>query len=402
MFDATQPLPDRPPSTKPAPLIRETLARRCARATERERLDVGRPADHTRDFERALQRQIIGQDHAVEALTSVFSRVMSRLRDPTRPVLTLLLLGPTGVGKTETAKVLAKTLFGSEKALTRVGCEEYAHGHEMAKLLGAPPGYVGHCVEPLLSQRRLDEAHRRALLEHSGMLGENIGDIQQLFPQDEGQCLSLVLFDEIEKAHPVLWNALLGILEEGLLTLGNNETTELTRSIIVMTSNVGSREMSRRLERRRTLGFLAEHSERRKPDVDMTATATLAAREIFPLEFLNRFDEILVYQPLERDHLEQIFDKFLGEIHERALEQAGVPLLIRISREAQDLILDQGTDPAFGARPLRRAMERALVDPISRLIAALEITAGDVLEIERDGDELVFYRQQADSDELVL
>ena len=375
-------------------------ARREIQASDRELMDVGCVTDQTRRVDGVLRSRIIGQEASLESLTCSFSRVLSGLRDPSRPVLTMLLLGPTGVGKTETAKALAQALFGSEQALTRVNSEGYAHGHEIAKLLGAPPGYVGHDIDPLLSQARIGAPHRWAVVERTGMVGEGAGRLNELFPAERGRELSIVLFDEIEKAHPILWNAMLGILEGGRLTLGDNSTTDFTRSIILMTSNVGTREMSELLERR-PVGFRAE--EEAQPQAkDLKHTALAAAREMFPLEFLNRFDEILVYSALERGHLDQIFDKFLNDIHARAINQAGVPILIKVGPEAKRLILDRGTDLVFGARPLRRAMEVELVDPLSRLIASHKVNRGDVVEVEREGEHLVFYRKQSADAALVV
>lgn len=313
--------------------------------------------------------------------------MLSGLRDPDRPALTLLLLGPTGVGKTETARVLANALFGSRHALTQINCEEYAQGHEVSKLLGSPPGYVGYQLEPLLSQRRIDEAYIRAVRARAGIVGQQEG--QPSLSKDELP-LSIILFDEIEKAHPVVWNAMLGILEEGQLTLGNNTTSDFTRSIVLMTSNAGSREMAAALTRP-SLGFRA--SQPLPGDVHRTTID--AARALFPLEFLNRFDDILVYHPLERPQLERVLDKFLSELHVRALRQAGVPMLVRISQEARNAIIARGTDLTLGARPLRRAVEAELVDPLARLIAAHRIAPGDVIEVECDGDRLGFFRTGA-------
>ncbi len=344
-----------------------------------------------------LSQRVIGQDDAIEALVRSWARVLSGLRDPQRPLLTGLLLGPTGVGKTETALALAEALFGSASALHRINCEEYAHGHEVAKLLGSPPGYVGGDIEPLLSQQRIDLPHwqlRQASEEHTG-------DAQALIEKahdGDGLC-SIVLFDEIEKAHPTLWNTLLGVLEEGQVTLGNNRTTDLTRTIILMTSNVGSREMSQAIERV-PIGFHTAVEPNANAQA-LQAIATEAARSVFPVEFLNRFDEVLVYRSLHRGHLGRIFDKFLVDISQRALVHAGVPLLIKPSPEARAFVIDTGTDPALGARPLRRAMERLIVDPVSRLMASAQITAGDVVEVEIEDGELTFYRLPRSADSIV-
>jgi ATP-dependent Clp protease ATP-binding subunit ClpA len=355
---------------------------RPGRQRGREQLQIGCVTDQTRALDEMLRRHIIGQDAAIDSLTCSFSRVLSDLRAADRPVLTLLLLGPTGVGKTETARVVAHAMFGSRHALTQINCEEYAHGHELSKLLGAPPGYVGHQLEPLLSQRRIDEPYMRAVGARTGTIGQ-----AGILPSKEARPVSVILFDEIEKAHPVLWNAMLGILEDGRLTLGDNTTTDFTGAIILMTSNAGSREMALALDRR-PLGFRLNEPA----VVNVEHTARDAARGLFPLEFLNRFDEILVYRPLGREQLQQIFQKFVSDLHVRALEQAGVPLVIRISPEARDFIIDRGADLTLGARPLRRAVEAELVDPLSRLIAAHRIEADDVIEVERESNALGFYR----------
>jgi len=358
----------------------------------RERLLTPCVGDQTRPLDEALRRRVVGQEEAVQALTCAFARVLSGLRDPRRPALTALFLGPTGVGKTQTARALAYALFGSERGLIQIHCEEYTQGHELAKLLGAPPGYVGHQLEPLLSQRRLDEPFHRALASGAGMVGETGGRLTEAGRQASAALVpvSVVLFDEIEKAHPTLWNAMLGVLEDGRVTLGDNTTTDLSHAIVLMTSNVGSREMSRLVEAH-PLGFRVK-SEGAPSAGRIRQVALMAARNTFPVEFLNRFDETVVYAALERHHLDAIFDRLLAEIHMRALEHAGVPLIIRVSPEARNLVIAQGTDLQYGARPLRRAVESALIDPLSRLIAGHRLNPGDVIEVESQEGELVFYR----------
>ncbi len=347
-----------------------------------------------------LSARVIGQDHAVDALVSSWARLLSGLRDTERPLLTALLMGPTGVGKTETARALASALFGSESALHRINCEEYAHGHEVAKLLGSPPGYIGADIEPLLAQRRIDRPHwdkRQAAEAAEGASAEPPLIEQVHDPEDSLH--SIILFDEVEKAHPTLWNALLGILEEGQVTLGNNTTTDLTRSVILMTTNVGSREMGAAIGRV-PLGFAA--SEGTVADtLPLGEIAETAARQVFPVEFLNRFDETLVFSPLGGAELDLIFDKFLGVVNERAHEQAGVPLLIKTSEKAKSLVIEAGTDAVLGARPLRRAIERLIVDPVSRLLACGQIGPGDVVEVEREQGELRFYRLPRSTDKIV-
>ena len=284
---------------------------------QRQRVEPSCSSAATRHIDRVLRRRVIGQDDALDALMSSFARLFSGLRDPGRPVLTGLLLGPTGVGKTETARALSMALFGSDDGVTRINCEEYAHGHEMAKLLGAPPGYVGYQIEPLLSQARIDAAHRQALAEGRGLVAADRRLFEHTLPGSSEKMLSIVLFDEIEKAHPMVWNALLGILDNGTLTLGNNQTVDFTRSIVLLTSNVGGQEMSALLDPQR-LGFQAEQKAAAKSRTSLTETAMTSARRTFPAEFLNRFDEIRVYSPLSPSALERILDRFLNDLHERA------------------------------------------------------------------------------------
>ncbi len=366
----------------------------------KSRLEASCLADAIRPLAENLRRRVIGQDEARESLVCSFSRFLSGLNDPSRPLLTALLLGPTGVGKTETARSVAQALFGSERALTRINCEEYAHGHELSKLLGSPPGYVGFAVEPLLSQGRIDRPHRESQQgeAHPDKEGTSVAD--EVCSAGSDRFVSVILFDEIEKAHPAVWNALLGILEDGMLTLGDNSTTDFTRSIILMTSNVGSREMSDLLDGR-PVGFGRDQEAAEVARASLQDLALAAARQRFPFEFLNRFDEILVYSSLEHEHLEEIFDKFLADLHERTLNQAGVPLLLEVAPEAKELLIERGTDLRFGARPLRRAMEKGLVDPLSRFIASQKLTAGDVVEIEEEDGELAFYRSSRSAEILV-
>ncbi len=388
---AVSPRPQAGPSPKPS-RQRKTLCKSCQRLT---------PAGYSDDLQPladALRARVLGQGQATSALISSLSRLLSGLRDPSRPLLTALLLGPTGVGKTETARALAYGLFGDPQAMVRINCEELTHSHEIAKLLGSPPGYVGHEIEPLLSQERLDAPHA-LMREDSGACDPSL--VEHISSLNEGKPISIVLFDEIEKAHPVIWSSLLGILEEGSLTLGDNRTVDFTRAIVLMTSNVGSRAMGEMLDPH-TVGFtFGGAGAAADRSLGLRSTVEGAARGHFPLEFLNRFDEKLVYEPLGREALAKIFDKFLDEIHQRALHQAKTPLLLKVSEAAADWIIDQGTDPALGARPLRRAMERQIVDPLSRLIASRQLEAGDVVEIGRDEDQLEFYRRRRESQKIV-
>lgn len=360
-------------------------------------LKTGTGAADLKPIAENLLRRVLGQEKAAHRLMTGFSRALSGLNDPNRPLLTALLLGPTGVGKTETARALAEALFGSDRAMTRVDGEEYAHGHEVSKLMGAPPGYVGHQVESLLTQRRINAPHR-ALRESPETAAPGKRGFADRICGGDAECfVSLVLFDEIEKADPKVWSGLLGILDEGVVTLGDNTTTDFRHSIILMTSNVGSQEMAHYADHR-PLGF---GGGKTTTPGDVEELARTAARNHFPPEFLNRFDEVLVYRPLERETLEGIFDKFLDELHARAMNNAGIPLPIKVSDEARELVLEAGIDRRFGARPLRRAFEREVVGPLSDLIAAEILAKGDVVHVEREEDRLEFYRSRRSGSKLV-
>ncbi|MEM1250692.1 MAG: AAA family ATPase [Acidobacteriota bacterium] len=367
-------------------------ARREAAPAERIRLRQSRLTGRAEALAQLLRRSVIGQSEALDQLLPVLARLDSGLRDPNRPLLTALLLGPTGVGKTETARALARGLFGRASCLTRIDCQEYAHGHELAKLIGSPPGYVGHRVEPLLSQRNLDAGHVKAL--ESGT-----HDTVPAKEDDEGY-LSILLFDEVEKAHPTLWNGLLHVLEEGELTLGDNSKTSFRRTILLMTSNVGSRELDRLAAP--ALGFGAALQDNAGSDARSAVLA--AARESFPAEFLNRLDLQLVYGSLGREHLHRILDLQLDALSRR-LMIAGAPLLVRLTRSARELIVDRGDDPRYGARPLRRAVETLLADPLASLLAAGELEAGDLVDVEAEGqlaEELAFFRGSRSAVEVVV
>ncbi|HVS14032.1 MAG TPA: AAA family ATPase [Thermoanaerobaculia bacterium] len=342
-----------------------------------------------------LRSRVIGQRQAIEPLVRGLQRSLAGLEDPSRPLLTALLLGPTGVGKTETAKALASGLLGAESALTRIDCEEYAHGFELSKLLGSPPGYIGFNVEPLLSQERIDAGHASLREQGSGASGAALAGMADRLAGGRDRKLSILLFDEVEKASPKVWSALLGVLDDGRLTLGDNSTTDFTRSIILMTTNVGSRSIGELLEEPR-LGFrlgAGDATEGSDPE-RLREVALDAARRHFPAEFLNRFDEQLVYGPLGDEDLLRIFDRMVADLQVRVLERSGVPFLLKVSEGARALLVARGADSRYGARPLRRVIDAEIVGPLAGFVACGAVAEGDVVEVttEEDGERLAFVR----------
>src|SRR5438045_2415683 len=245
-------------------------------------LDPTRRSSDARDFETGLRRKIVGQDAAVEKVVEIYQMFLAGLNAPGRPVGNLLFLGPTGSGKTRVVEAMAETLFGDARACIKIDCAEFQHSHEIAKLIGSPPGYLGHReTHPLLTQEALNQWHTEKLR------------------------LSLLLFDEIEKASDSLWQLLLGILDKANLTLGDNRRVDLSQCVIVMTSNLGAGEMS---ELRNGILGIARKSNQidAKLDDKITRTATEAARRKFSPEFMNRIDKTVVFKPLKPEHLEQI------------------------------------------------------------------------------------------------
>jgi ATP-dependent Clp protease ATP-binding subunit ClpB len=356
-------------------------------------LDPSRRSPQVQRFESMLRERVIGQMSAIDAILDSFSKILAGIRNSERPILTLLFLGPTGVGKTETVKALAETIFGKRNAFTRVNCQEFSSEFTVSKLFGSPPGYVGNDVEPMLSQENLDKHHKEAQTEGRGVFAEGEGKIAKLFPQVKSHYMSIVLFDEVEKAHPKVWNALLGLMEDGHLTLGNNKVVDFTRSVIIITTNVGAEEMSETL-RHKSIGFdVSTNSD--EINHNIRSKAIEAAKEIFPYEFLNRFDDIICFRVLLTDDLKKILNLMLQDVYKRLLG-AQMPIILHYSNSYLDKLLQEGTDPQFGARPMRRAVERLLVAPLSRLIASNQVKAGDIVAVRMRNAQPVFNREGTD------
>ena len=328
-----------------------------------------------------LRKRIVGQDEAVRQIVEVYQTFRAGMSTAGRPIGSFLFLGPTGSGKTRTVEAVAESLVGDARAVIKIDCAEFQHSHEIAKLIGSPPGYLGHReTHPLLSQETLNQY------------------------QTEEVKLSFVLFDEIEKASDALWNLLLGILDKATLTLGDNRRVDFSRALIFLTSNLGAREMNAIM--RPNLGFAAGDALRaaaQLPDgrqADKLArTGVEAARRRFSPEFMNRLDKTVVFNPLGDSELRRILSLELQLVHARVAHATGTSSIsFHVKEAARNLILDQGTDGRYGARHLKRAVERLLVQPISNLIATGQVQTGDSLLVDCDRQlgSLMFLKESKD------
>jgi ATP-dependent Clp protease ATP-binding subunit ClpB len=340
-------------------------------------LDPEMRSDEVMDFERRLQSKIVGQERAVSRIVNMYQIYLAGMAMPGRPIGNLLFLGPTGSGKTRVVEASAEILFGSPRAFIKIDCAEFQHSHEIAKLIGSPPGYLGHReTPPLLTQEAIDQY------------------------QSDRARLSFILFDEIEKANDALWQLLLGILDKATLTLGDNRKVDMSRCVIFMTSNLGAVEMSEMLTG--GIGFTSgvRTDETNLADIDrkMYHTALEVAKRKFSPEFMNRIDKVVVFRTLNQNHLRQVLDIELNEVQNRIMSsQSDKQFIFRCTAEAKEFLLREGTDLKYGARHLKRAIERHLVYPISNLIATGQIGLGDVIKIDLagSGDKLAFSKERA-------
>ena len=324
----------------------------------------------------SLSRMIVGQEEAVREIVNIYQMHLTGLNPSDRPIGNLLFLGPTGTGKTRIVEATAESLVGNPRAVIKIDCGEFQHSHEIAKLIGSPPGYLGHReTHPLLSQEVLNQH------------------------QTEAVHISFVLFDEIEKASDSLWNLLLGILDKAILTLGDNNRADFSRAMIFMTSNLGTAEMSAILNPK--MGFAAgiktpPTSLNKKMTAKIYRTGTDAARKKFMPEFLNRLDKIVVFNPLGEDKLRSVLDIELGMVQQQILDSdnPNCHFVFRLNAAAKTLVLHDGTDMKYGARHLKRAIKKLLVQPMSNLMATNQIRGGDLLVVDCPDRELIFVREE--------
>jgi ATP-dependent Clp protease ATP-binding subunit ClpA len=329
-------------------------------------LDPAKTGRDAASLENNLRRMIVGQDEAIQQIVNIYQMNSTGMSAPGRPIGNFLFLGPTGSGKTRIVEATAEALLKNPRAVIKIDCAEFQHSHEIAKLIGSPPGYLGHReTNPLLSQEVLNQDHTDAIK------------------------LSFVLFDEIEKASDALWNLLLGIMDKATLTLGDNRKVDFSRAMIFMTSNLGASEMSALLTPR--LGFRAavarENSINGTVDGDMggklARSGIEAARRKFTPEFINRLDKIVTFQPLGCAELKKILDIELNLVQQRIFKASnGRAFVFTVSDSGKEFLLEEGTDLKYGARHLKRAIERLLVQPMANLISTDQVRGGDSIRVD--------------------
>ncbi len=334
-------------------------------------LDATQTGAEAEQLGSSLREKVVGQEEAVREIVDVYQTYLAGMSSPGRPIGNFLFLGPTGTGKTRLVEAVAESLIGDARAVVKIDCAEFQHSHEVAKLIGSPPGYLGHReTHPALSQETLDRCHTEKVK------------------------ISFVLFDEIEKASDALWNLLLGILDKATLTLGDNRRVDFSHAMIFMTSNLGAVDMAAML--RPGLGFAAAvPGAGDRLAAKITSAGVEAARRRFTPEFVNRIDKTIVFHPLSDTDLREILNIELGSLQRRIWDSSQqAPFAFSVTDGAKDFLLREGTDIRYGARHLKRAIDRTLVRPMSNLIATGQVRGGDLVRVDYDGERrmLAFYR----------
>ncbi|WP_036221700.1 ATP-dependent Clp protease ATP-binding subunit [Mesoaciditoga lauensis] len=316
-------------------------------------------------LEKELHKRIVSQEEAIKAISQAIRRARSGLKDPRRPTGSFMFLGPTGVGKTELAKALADYLFGDENALIRIDMSEYMERFAVSRLVGAPPGYVGY--------------------EEGGTLTEKI----------RRRPFSVVLLDEIEKAHPDVFNILLQILDEGRLTDSQGHTVDFRNTIIIMTSNLGGEIINKT---KHSLGFVEENSEEASYK-SMKSIVMEEVKKTFRPEFLNRLDEVIVFHSLTRTDVEKIIDILMKDVKKR-LQERGIKIVL--NKKSKEYLISKGFDPIYGARPLKREIQKDIEDPLSEQLLANKFSAGDTIVVSVNRGKIVFRKRKAKNNKVVL
>lgn len=327
-------------------------------------IDKTRRSQQVLELQKKFASRIVGQGEAIEAITNCLEKYLGGLSDSTRPIASLLFLGPTGTGKTSVVEALCEGLYGSPSMMVRIDCAEYQYGHEIAKLIGSPPGYLGHRETPAALTMKTIMAKRT---------------IETPF--------TVILFDEIEKASDELWHLLLGVLDKGRLTLGDNSVTDFTKCIIIMTSNVGARTLAAAAGEG-GLGFQSLTHDHMTPK-EVKEISMSAARRKFTPEFLNRLDEVVTFNTLTREQIEEVMGMELAKIQKTYLTKTGAQLHVSPAG-LQELML-RGYDKKYNARGIRRALEKEIMTPIARALSCYETKWGDTVIVDFMDGEFKFY-----------
>ncbi len=309
------------------------------------------------NMENILHQRVVGQNDAVDAVSRAIRRGRVGLKDPKRPIGSFLFLGPTGVGKTELSKALAEVMFGDENAMIRIDMSEYMEKHTVSRLIGSPPGYVGY--------------------DEGGQLTEKV----------RRKPYAVVLFDEIEKAHPDVFNVLLQVLDDGQLTDGQGRTVDFKNTVIIMTSNVGARNIS---EKKKQLGFVADNKEFDRTRESIRENIMGELKQTFRPEFLNRIDDMIVFSQLQKEDIRQIADRLTAQVRGRLTDMG---IVLSLTDSALDLLAEKGFDIAYGARPLKRAIQTLLEDPLAEQMLAGNFLKGDTVTVTAKEDELQFAKE---------
>lgn len=343
-------------------------------------LDSALRSEEVLKFEAALSAKIVSQEEAVHAIVDLYQVFTAGLNSPERPVGSLLFLGPTGSGKTRIVEAAAEILFGDEHAFIKVDCGEFQHSHEISKLIGSPPGYLGHReTHPIITQDALAASHTDKLK------------------------LSFLLFDEIEKANDALWQLLLGMLDKATLTLGDNRKVDLSQTVIFLTSNLGSAEIMELMQG--GMGFVQPQD---KPGAGlqekMERTAMEAARRKFSPEFMNRIDKIVVFHTLQPKQLREVLQLELGRVQQRVLKNPTRQFFFHVTEAGRQFLLREGTDKRYGARHLKRAIDRQVLFPLANLLATQQVKMGDILCVDWDTrmGHLVFWKARPEAEAVMM
>ena len=324
---------------------------------------AAKESDRLLHMEKILTRRVVGQQEAVEAVSKAIRRARAGLKDPKRPIGSFLFLGPTGVGKTELAKALSEALFGTEDAIIRFDMSEYMEKYAVSRMVGAPPGYVGY--------------------EEGGQLTDAV----------RRKPYSIILLDEIEKAHPDVFNVLLQVLDDGRLTDGKGRTVDFRNTVIIMTSNAGATLLKKSAP---ALGFAVGSGDEKQEAEDAAKKRVLGeVRHIFKPEFLNRIDELIVFHPLGREELSKIIDILLRDVRTCLAEKE---IRLEVSPAAKNVLVEKGTDFKYGARPLKRAIQKLIEDEIAEHLLARDFKRGDTIQVRKNGAKLDFVRKETEKD----